>query len=85
MPLDDRDCLDKQAFTRRRAEEIAARMRQHNQPGSRIRIYACPICGGWHLGHALGNEPERPREPRPRRASRRVVLIGDTPVRLGRF
>lgn len=85
MPLDDRDCLDKQSFIRRRAERIAVRMRQHDRPGAKVRIYLCRTCGGWHLGHGLTTEPDPHRTPRRRRTSRRVVLIGDTPVRLGRF
>jgi hypothetical protein len=53
-----RDCyradgMHKHRYHPKRAAKLAAR-----QLGPGYRVYRCPFCGGWHVGH-------RPDYPRP--------------------
>ncbi len=50
----------KSRYPDKRAAQSAmnARMRSHNRP-DHLRIYACPICRGWHMTH--GTRKQKPK------------------------
>lgn len=54
----DRQCRGKRAFFDRAEAKRAARytQRQPGQPYARMKVYACPFCGRWHVAH---REPGR--------------------------
>ena len=84
-PRDGYDFQGKERFGPELARQVAARMSQNNRPGNRVRVYFCPSCRAWHIGHGIVAPPEERQFRRPRRQSERVVRIDDRLVVLDKF
>lgn len=53
MGLATNDCLRKNRYDTREEAEGVAEHRQR-EAGIKLKVYGCPLCGGFHLAKAKG-------------------------------